>query len=297
MQTEQWHAERRLGIGGSDAAAALGLSKWKTPYQLYLEKIGEAEPQNETWDMARGKVMEPLLRQHFADTFGVEVLTTNHAVVSEAHPFMRYNPDGITADGVLAEFKTARYVEGWGQAGTDEVPQDYLIQCQHGLIVLGLEVARPSVSIGFAEPVYYEVPADKHLQQMIIENEHDFWQRVVNREAPPPTSNDDVAMMYRNVNGAAIMATPEIEQYFAALKMTRATMKDCEADKERFEVIIKQFMGENETLLGANGLPLATWKQQAGAKRVDADALRKAHPDIAAAVTKQGEPTRRFLLK
>jgi len=297
MHNEQWHAERRLGLGGSDAAAALGLSKWKTPYQLYLEKIGQTEPQDETWDMARGSAMEPLLRQHFADRFGVEVYTTPSAVVSEKHPFMRYNPDGVTSDGVLAEFKTARYVEGWGQAGTDEVPQDYLIQCQHGLIVLGLEVVRPSVSIGFAEPVYYEVPADKELQQMIIEREHDFWQRVIDRNAPDPTTYDDVALMYRKVNGASIIATLEIQEAFLELQTIRRLMKDYEVDKERFEVTIKNFMGENEVLLGDYGQPLATWKQQAGAKRVDADALRKAYPDVAAAVTKQGEPMRRFLLK
>jgi len=38
---QEWLQERRKGIGGSDAAAVLGLSKWKTPYALWLKKTGQ----------------------------------------------------------------------------------------------------------------------------------------------------------------------------------------------------------------------------------------------------------------
>lgn len=296
--SKEWHEDRRLGIGGSDAAAAMGMSKWKTPHQLWEEKLGVSEPVDETWDMARGKAMEPLLRQHFADKFGLTVTVPAKSIVSEKYSFMRYSPDGLCDGKILPEFKTARYGSGWGEPGTDQVPTEYLLQCQHGLIVLDYGVARPSVSIGFGEPVYYEVPANKELQEMIIDAEAEFWRKVLTREEPAPINNEDVARMYRQVNGASIIATPEIADIMERLVEVRMTIKGMEAVKEEHEVAVKHFMGENEILLSEGlGLPIATWKQQNGAKRINADRLRKLHPDVAAEVTEQGDPLRRFLVK
>jgi putative phage-type endonuclease len=295
--SKEWHDDRMLGIGGSDCAAALGLSKYKTPFQLYQEKIGEAEPQDETWEMARGKALEPLLRQHYANTTGREVIVPHRAIVSEQYKWMRYNPDGLTEDR-LQEFKTAAYGREWGESGTDEIPQEYLLQIQHGLIVTRRDVADCSVSIAGNAPKYFVIEADRELQQMIIEKEHDFWQMVTHRRAPEPTTNEDVAKMYSRVNGASIAADVVVQSYYDGLLNVREKIKYLETKKEEYEVAIKNFMGENETLLHIDGQkPLATWRQQAGARRIDSDLLKKELPEIASKYTKQGEPLRRFLLK
>lgn len=295
--SKEWHQERMLGIGGSDAAAALGLSHWKTPFQLYEEKLGLSEPIDETWDMSRGKAMEPLLRQHFADTYGVNVSVPTAAMVSAKYPYMRYNPDGLTDDGILCEFKTARYSKDWGAPNSDEVPQEYLLQIQHGLIVTGFDVARPSVSIGGGEPVYYEVKADRNLQEMIIESEAAFWERVQNRIPPDATTNEDVARKFRRVNGLPIAADDIINRALGNLRACRDGIKTLETEKERYEVEIKNFMGENDTLVDQYGVPLATWKLQRGAVRIDSKRLKAEQPALAAQYSQQGEDGRRFLLK
>lgn len=294
---EQWHAARRTGIGGSDAAAVLGLSRYRTPYQVYLEKIGEADPQDETWEMSRGKALEPLLRQHYADTTGRTVFLPKEAMRSDKYPFMTYNPDGLSDDGRLQEFKTAAYGREWGEVGSDEIPQEYLLQVQHGMIVTGLQITDVTVSIAGNAPRYFVVEADRELQQMIIDREHEFWGMVERREEPAPISNDDVAHKWSKVDGGSVMANEGIAAAFLDLRLTRQQIADLEKQKESLEVYIKDFMGASENLLGSGGLPIATWKQQAGAKRIDADFLRKSFPEAAAAATKQGEPTRRFLLK
>lgn len=294
----EWHAARRQGIGGSDAAAVLGLSKFKTPYDLYLEKIGHAQPEPETWETARGKALEPLLRQHYADTTGRVVRVPHEAVVHPKYAFMRYNPDGLSDDGRLQEFKTAAYGKEWGDVGSDEIPQEYLLQVQHGMIVTMRPVADVTVSIAGNAPKYFVVEADSALQEMIIEAEAAFWDRVQNRNAPEPITNDDVAKMHSRVNGAAVITSREIVAALNDLRIVREDLKAAEAEKEALEVKIKHFMGGNEILVDADGrTPLATWKQQAGAERIDAEALRQSEPHIAAAYTRAGELTRRFLLK
>lgn len=38
MDRLQWLKERQKGIGGSDAAAVLGVSRWRSPFMVYMEK-------------------------------------------------------------------------------------------------------------------------------------------------------------------------------------------------------------------------------------------------------------------
>ena len=59
------------------------------------------------------------------------------------------------------------------------------------------------------------------------------------------------------------------------------------------------FIGEagGDVLVDQYGNPLVTWKHRKGAERIDAKALREAMPDVAAAYTVTGEPTRTFLVK
>lgn len=47
---------RKTGIGGSDVAAVLGLSKWKTPYQLWLDKTSDTVEENESEILHFGQV-------------------------------------------------------------------------------------------------------------------------------------------------------------------------------------------------------------------------------------------------
>lgn len=292
----EWHAERRLGIGGSDCAAALGLSKFKTPYQLYLEKIGQTEPEDESWEMLRGKAMEPALCQHYANETGREVMLMKQAIVSDEYPFMRYNPDGMTP-GRLQEFKTAAFGREWGEVGTDEIPQEYLLQVQHGMIVTNRPVADVTVSIAGNKPKFFVVESDKQLQEIIIEQEYCFWQKVKDKIAPDPISNEDVAHRYNKVNGKSIIADAIAYDSVITLRQLKVEIKSQEELKESLEVLIKNFMGENEILVDENMVPLCTWKQAKGAERLDTKAVKENEPDVFERYLKIGDPTRRFLVK
>ncbi|MBR1859918.1 MAG: YqaJ viral recombinase family protein, partial [Selenomonadaceae bacterium] len=43
MPRKDWLALRSRGIGGSDCAAACGLSRWKSPLQLFVEKTSKVK--------------------------------------------------------------------------------------------------------------------------------------------------------------------------------------------------------------------------------------------------------------
>ena len=121
-QREAFLAERMKGIGGSDVAAILGLSKWSTPYDVWQSKLGLADPTPDNDAMKWGRLLEPVVRQAYAERTGLAVAVPSDPLVMPGYDFARANLDGIREDGRIVEIKTARYADGWGDEGSDEVP-------------------------------------------------------------------------------------------------------------------------------------------------------------------------------
>src|SRR5574343_314525 len=116
---------RSTGIGGSDVAAILGLSKFKTPLAVYQEKRGELSPQPDNDAMRWGRYLEPVVRQAYDDATGYEVRVPTSMLRHPHHDFAVANIDGFVEDrtGRIFDAKTARTADGWGDAGSDQVPQ------------------------------------------------------------------------------------------------------------------------------------------------------------------------------
>lgn len=297
-----WLAERRTGIGGSDVAAILGLSKWRTPLDVYLDKRGEGVDQPDNDAMRWGRYLEPAVRQAYADQTGHEVRVLDQMVRHPAHEFMVANLDGFVAprDAIkrIFEAKTARTADGWGEPGSDQIPQPYLLQVQHYMEVTGFAVADVAVLIGGSDFRIYEVPADPELQEMIVDAAADFWSRVQRGDPPEPvTVSDAVARWGRTSKSDIVMADGETIAAVDRIRALRAQIASLEAQEDQARAVVMRALGECDTLVDGAGKTIATWKAQAGTKRFDAAAFRAAHPALAAEFTKAGEPGRRFLLR
>lgn len=294
---EEWLESRMAGIGGSDAAAVLGLSRWKTPLDVYLDKRGESvsAPDNEA--MLWGRALEPVIRQQYAERTGRVVRVPEGILAHPEHPFMLANVDGVTDDRRVLEVKTARSGKDWGEPGSDEVPQAYLLQVQHYMAVTGYPVADVAVLIGGSDFRLYEVPADNELQELMVSAEAEFWQRVVDGNPPEPVSLADVQAKFgRTSNNAAIEAAPEVLTALETIKATRDQIKAIEASEEAARAIVMNAMGEADTLT-FGGRTIATWKLAKAARRFDMDSFKAAHPAIYEQFAKTGDPSRRFIIK
>lgn len=299
---EDWLLARTTGIGGSDVAAILGLSKWKTPLQVYQEKRGEIEPQADNDAMRWGRYLEPVVRQAYADETGNEVRVLDELVRHPANDFMIANLDGFvlptSGPRRVFEAKTARTGEGWGEPGSDQIPQPYLLQVQHYMEVSGFPIADVAVLIGGSDFRIYEVPADRELQQMLVEAEADFWQRVQKGEPPEPVSYADVQARFGRASKAgSVLADDEVMQALRQLRELKTQAKHLELAEEQWKAIVMKALGENDTLIDSSGHTLATWKASAAPKRFDSTAFKAKHPDLYELFLAVGEPSRRFLLK
>lgn len=154
---------RRGGIGGSDAAAILGLSGYGSPYSVAVEKLAgiRVEPSEEQAEwLDLGKRMEPLLRDLFRERTGMQVFGGDSFVPHPRYPFIFANVDGLlmntsghnTPDDwspavprELAELgpgifegKTAGGFDAapWGNSREPKLPTSYWVQAQHYMAVL-----------------------------------------------------------------------------------------------------------------------------------------------------------------
>lgn len=293
-----WLEERRTGIGGSDVAALLGVSPWCSPVEVFLDKRGLIASQPENEAMRWGTILEPVVRQEYSNQTGFAVMVPQGMLRHARHGFMLANLDGFTDEGRLFEAKTARTSEGWGEPGTDQVPQGYLFQVQHYMAVTGYALTDIAVLIGGSDFRIYTVEADAELQGMMIDAEAEFWRRVVEDDPPEPMSLAEAQAMWGRFSTAReVVATPDLiasVDRLRDLKDAAAFLKEQE-ESEKLKVVAA--LEDADTLVDTEGKPLLTWRASKPAMRVDAKLLKAKHPEIYAEVVSEGEPTRRFLLK
>lgn len=247
---------RSTGIGGSEAAAALGLSKRQTALELYLEKHGDIvreQPADDNEVIWWGRALEPVVRQKYAETTGRTIVLPEGSLRSEMHPFMVAHVDGLVlGESRGYEGKTAFHSTGWGDEGTDQIPTDYLLQVHHYLTVTQFEVWDVVVLIGRKFAIY-EVPRDLEMSEMLIAGEAEFMRRV--REGDPPaldydhpTAREVVKKLYRGTNGERRTASESAIEWRRTLEENAAVAKACLANVESMKARLLDEMGESALL-------------------------------------------------
>ncbi len=294
---DDWLDARRKGIGGSDAPViVLGEYFGRTWRDLWLDKMGLAEPTPTTPDMARGAFLEDKAAELFTAQTGLKLRRVNQIRVADGYPFMLANVDRIvqgTDDLVEIKVPRSHVVRKYRREG---IPQGYQIQGQHYLSVLG----RGAVIFAIYDVENHEVLAirverDDELIDLIVEKEREFWGYVEAGEAPPEPEAPAVELPPVSTGEIVTMDSPEWARAVAQLKEAReilAEAKDFEA-KARAQV---QELMEKAGADVAEGSGLRVyWKPQTGRRTFDVKALKAAHPDLdLEPYYKTGRPSRPF---
>jgi putative phage-type endonuclease len=265
MITEQQRKDRMLGIGGSDMPIILGLSNYKTPYQLYLEKKGILSTSDEMSQLQYwGNRLEGIIRDEFSDRNNVLIHTPDDTIIHPFYDFMRANIDGYIPDwdAVLEVKCSSQFMSHeWGEVGSDHIPMAYLVQVAHYCSVLNAPFAYIAVLIGGHDYRQYKYTRDFELEKTVIEAGHAFWDAIQNETAPPATNQMDLRMMYpRHASGKSIAISDEIYNHILNLNDSKAKIKELQDIEEESRFTIMSYMQECECLTNESGIPLVTWK-------------------------------------
>lgn len=284
VNPENWHEWRAEGLGGSDIAAIMGLSKWSTPLDVYERKLGLARDSEESQAMKWGTLLEPVVRAEFLKERSNLTCQENVCCESKKTPILRASLDGFLSDGSLLEVKTARFGDDWGEPGTDQIPTHYLTQVMHYLGVTDAKKCYVAVLIGGSDYREYIVERDEEMIEQMQDFALVWWNKHVIPQVPPaPVSYSEAQKVWRKARVESVEASPEVRNALVNLKRVQADKKEIEKAEANLKLEIAEALKDRETLMN-DGRVLATWKTQE-TKRIDTDALKKLYPEIAQAVT------------
>lgn len=312
MNTQEranWLAERKSGIGGSEAAAVLGVSPWATPVTVWLDKTGRSGPKEETEAMRIGTELEDFVArrycqennrtvQRFNKMIHVGCLLGNYdrLVVMDGEKVASHM--GEVRTDTLLECKTSK--RNWD----DGVPVYYQTQVQH---YMGLTpcLAHADVACLFLGSYHFEtfrVERDDEVIKLMQERLTNWWQEyVLGDKMPPPTNEEDCKLLWARSNpGKTVTATAEIEQKIAAYKKLKEDEKAAKEAASQLQSDICAFLGDAEIVGGRDGKPLVTWKSAKDSAKTDWKAVAEAlnaSSDIISQHTAITAGSRRFLVK
>lgn len=286
---------RRSWIGASESAKLLGCSPWGNATELFYEKRPDLLPgrpgarPEPTEAMELGNIVEPLIIAHAAKQLGVRV-EEQREIVSASHPFIGCTLDALILDRPEAiEAKLAMTSEGWGEEDTDQVPDQYQIQCQHQILVGGLErvwlfALRPAFGrIGIRR---YRIEPNAALCGAITDACTDFW---TNHVVPgvPPTDAPPPMRILASLERAEGKSIPFDEKFGKIADEWERAKGEAKAWEERADEVKKALifgLGDAELGVLPDGRRFSFKEQER--RSLDTKALGAAHPDIAEKFTK-----------
>ncbi|MGU5638086.1 YqaJ viral recombinase family nuclease [Aeromonas veronii] len=301
----QWLDIRQQGIGSSDAAVAVGLSPYKSPLSLWLEKTARKAPEDISQKEAVlwGIELEPVLAQVYAKRTGYKVRRVNAVLQHPQHDFLLANldrevvghPDG---PGIL-EIKTASYHSApqWEEG----VPVAYQCQVLHQLAVTGHAWAEVAVLIGGQDFRIYRIERDEEKIRDLIKREAQFWQMVRQDWQPEPDGSSDAAnalgWLFPRDDGQTVdlSDSPEFNQLFGQLLQLREQKEAVEQQESLIKQRLQATLGEASAGLFAGGK--ISWKRSKDRLAPDLDRLGQDHPDLLSRYVKPIPGTRRFTIQ
>lgn len=263
LTKEEWLSWRRTGIGGSDAPAVYGISRWKTAVEVYLEKLGDVQPAEETEQMRMGKTLKDIIARQFCEETGKKIRKRNAILQHPEHSFMIANIDRWIIGEQSGLMCRTTHEFGKDEWEDDKVPTYYKIQCQHYMAVTGAKSWWIAVLIGGNKLKCIQLERDEPTIQHLIEVEQHFWTNHVLTKTPPeydgsPAAGKLLDRLYPESDQKIIDLPQEADALVKQFIQAEQEEKSARSRKLSAENKLKALLGNNET--GRHGNYKVNWK-------------------------------------
>jgi putative phage-type endonuclease len=299
--------DRTKYIGGSDIGAILGLSKFRTPLEVWMEKTTKKTKQLDSLPLRFGSFAEEFVASEYARATGFELLHDESIYIHPTHPMMSAHVDRfVLGNGLnkpatrLLECKTANpFARGeWGEPSTDQVPMSYLCQCIWYMAITGIEQCDLAVLFGNSDFRIYEIARDMELEALVTEKALHFWNEYVLKDIPPPaqTEGDYQALFKKTDPSKTIEANPKTIELIRLLQSLSKQSGDVDEQITQIKQHIMSEMKEAE-VLSYQGNVIATWKAPKPSFRLDSKRLEQEEKEIFERFKMPIQNSRRLVIK
>ena len=316
---DTWVEGRRAGLGSSDVAAILGVSPYRSGWDIYLERVLDHRPppdaRREKY-YARGHREEPRILEDYAEEVGAAVMPLRQVIVEGPAP-LAVSPDSFVAldsEWGLGECKTDRtfawgpsgtVIERWSSAARELVREDHAAQVYSQLIATGLPFGVLAVRRDMDDLRHFVLVADERLQARMLERLSEWWQRhIVGREPPPNDGSEACARAKERLYAGGArekktrVATPAEVALARELVAAKTEVQRLQDRERKLRSDLADAIGEGYGVHWewAGGTSKALYIDVAGREVVDTEKLRREHPEVFAKVVKVTEPSRQVRL-
>jgi len=315
LNIQDFTHNRTQFLGGSDIAAVLGVSKFRSAMDVWLEKTGKRSTDKEGFALRFGTFAESFIADEYARLTDETLINHSQALTHPDHPFcmghidrfVLANPNAPLFDEhkslnakKLLECKTANYFSqhDWGEPGTDAVPLPYLCQCLWYLAIANLSEIDVAVLFGGTELQVYTITRDLELETLIFDKAIYFWQEHVCKDIPPkPLSIKDCQAVFPKATLGKSIEAPT--NTLALIEQLKALESQTTIDEARIESIKQALMEQmaDAEVMTYRGKPIITWKAPKPSYRIDTKRLSIEHPELIKRYQSPILSSRRFVVK
>ena len=281
MSREEWLAQRRKTIGGSDAAAIIGLSRYATPYTIFMDKTGRLPDKLDTEAMRLGRDLEDYVAKRWCEETGKKVRRVQAMLYNPLYPFAHADVDRmVIGEDAGLECKTTSTLDVKQFKGV-EFPEKYYAQCVHYMAVTGAKRWYLAVLVFGRGFFTFVLERDQAEIDALMAAEDSFWTGYVKTDTPPPPDGSEATTEALQTIYAE--SQDEERELFG-----RETMLDEYMMLKRQKKAIEERQGEIENALkndlqeaerGRCGVYAVTWKSQVRST-FQPKAFAQAYPNI-----------------
>jgi putative phage-type endonuclease len=239
-------AKRKKYIGSSDVAAILGLDPYQSTYDAWAVKTGKVSEKAPNEAMELGKYLERGIILQTEKRLG-KLQKVNMEFQVDGCEHLIDHPDAVVVSRrEPVEVKTSGLLSlrtiGWGEAGTDQVPENVIIQSQVHNAALKSAVCNVAALLAGQGFVIFYIPADSELIEIIKNRVGEFWDKYVAKDVPPPDSlvSLEVAKRIRREPQSITTIADDIVRKYQQAKQAEKQVKE----------ILEQAQAELMTALG-----------------------------------------------
>lgn len=314
LNNQDFTGNRAHFIGGNDVAAILGLSPYRTPVDVWLEKTGQSTNNQTSMAMRFGQFAEEFIAQEYSRATQQAVTQYEEAFTDPDHQYLAGHIDRFVlpkngdlfhstnqlAAQKLLECKTANPFaqQEWGDAGTDSVPMSHLIQCLWYLMLTGCESADLAVLFGNSDFRIYTIFRDKEIESILREKACHFWEQYVQTKIAPPVQNeaDCRSLFEKSIPSKAKEADQYDLELLEQLKNANHQLLSYEKQISSIKQVLMQSLQDAESLQ-FEGRSLVTWKTPKPSKKFDSKQFAQDYPELASQYQVEIANSRRFVVK
>ena len=298
---QEWLKERKNYLGGSDLGAICGLNPYRTALDVYLDKTSDNIACETNAAMRWGNLLEDVVAKAYSEDTGYDVEIEPNTIYHPEYKFLGANIDRW-ADNKrrILECKTASFLKAkeWGDLGTDQIPESYLIQNATYSAVCNVPVVDTAVLIGGQDFRIYTYERNRELEHKLIKIACNFWHNHIEKRIPPKCVNTkDTFNLFPQSHHHEIVAESNIMEKWEQLKSLKEEESKIADIIEKLKTDIQEFMKDYDILIDSQGNVIATWKNTAPRSFFDIKKFKDEAKELYFKYISYAKQSRVFLIK